>query len=688
MHYVNGSVEARPGYFALILESGVRAEMTVANHTALYRFTFPETPQGIEDSKLSPVILTELSDLSHTQRSANVFLNHSSGQLTGKASFIPSFGTGSYRLHFCADFKGASIREVGAFNARGELVYPNQDGKFNYTFDNRGAFTRFNAPDNPKRQITARVGVSFISIEQACNSSISEIPDFDFDGTLKVAEKAWREKLDVISIKDGGVDRDTQVVFWSGIYRNFISPQDYTGENYLWKSDEPYYDSYYCIWDSFRAQHPLLTMLDPHSQTLMVRSLIEIWRHEGHMPDCRMSLCKGWSQGGSNADVVLADAYIKGLNRGINWTDGYLAVVTDAEVEPGRWDLAGRGGLASWKDKGYIPIDDHDSLGFGPHTRSVSRTVEYAYNDFCVAQMAATLNNTDYEKYMNRSSNWKNLLRHDQTSMINGVDTGFQGVLQPKYYNASWAYQDPLLCSPLLEPDACYLTMNGHETYEGSCWLYTFFIPGDIAAVVAALGTEEQFVERLDFVHESGMLYMGDEQAFLTPFLYHYVGRPGLSAKRAHFYVPSQFNNTLVGIPGNDDSGAMGAFASFIMMGVFPNAGQNVYFITPPYFQEISIRNPETGKTATIRNINFDPEYGNIFIQKATLNGQPYSKNWIDHGFFLDGGVLELVLGPEESNWGSKPEDRPPSLSTGGPANGTWVCFPSSLIRIVDQKLM
>lgn len=390
---------------------------------------------------------------------------------------------------------------------------------------------------------------------------------------------------------------------------------------------------------------------------------------------------------------MLADAYIKGLHNGVNWTDGYLAVLQDAEKEPARWDLGGRGGLASFKDKGYIPIDDRDTAGFGPHTRSVSRTVEYAYNDFCVAQMAAVLKPEDYEKYMNRSSNWKNLLRTDQASMIKNEDSGFMGVLQPKFYNDSWAYQDPLLCSPLLEPDACYLTMNGHETYEGSCWLYTFYVPGDVAGLVAALGTEKHFVERLDFLHDSGILYVGDEQSFLTPFLYHYVGRPGLSAKRVHSYVPSQFNNTLVGIPGNDDSGAMGAFASFIMMGVFPNAGQNVYFITPPYFKDISIRNPDTGNTATIRNVNFDKEYKNVYIQRATLNGRPYTKNWIgellllclttmkgcvltsraDHGFFLDGGVLELVLGPKESKWGTKLEDRPPSVSTGGPANGTWV---------------
>lgn len=117
----------------------------------------------------------------------------------------------------------------------------------------------------------------------------------------------------------------------------------------------------------------------------------------------------------------------------------------------------------------------------------------------------------------------------------------------------------------------------------------------------------------------------------------------------------------------------MGSFASLSMMGIFPNAGQNVYFITPPFFREISITSQTTGKTATIRNVNFDPEYEVIYIQSATLDGQPYTKNWIDHAFFMDGGLLELVLGREESDWGTRDEDLPPSLSITGPANGTWV---------------
>lgn len=185
-----------------------------------------------------------------------------------------------------------------------------------------------------------------------------------------------------------------------------------------------------------------------------------------------------------------------------------------------------------------------------------------------------------------------------------------------------------------------------------------------MAALVTLLGGPSDFIKRLDYFHESGLLYMGDEQAFLTVYLYHYAGRPALSAKRAHTYIPSQFNNTDAGIPGNDDSGAMGSFVAFTMMGIFPNAGQDVYFIVPPFFESVSITNGLTGKKATIRNVNFDPSYRNIYIQKVTRNGKPWTRNWIDHSFFTEGGVLELTLGPEESTWGTREEDLPPSLST------------------------
>lgn len=208
----------------------------------------------------------------------------------------------------------------------------------------------------------------------------------------------------------------------------------------------------------------------------MVRSLVDIYRHEGFLPDCRMSLCKGYTQGGSNADVVIADAFLKKVVD-VDWKTAYEAVVKDANVEPANWDLEGRGGLRSWKKVGYIPKDDFDPLGTGTETRSVSRTVEYAYNDFCIAEMAERMGHSeDHKRYTNSSLNWRNLFKADQQSSVNGKDTGFTGFLQPKLLDESWAYQNPTFCSPLNHFDSCYFGPGGHETYEGSCWLYTLYV--------------------------------------------------------------------------------------------------------------------------------------------------------------------------------------------------------------------
>ena len=187
-------------------------------------------------------------------------------------------------------------------------------------------------------------------------------------------------------------------------------------------------------------------------------------------------------------------------------------------------------------------------------------------------------------------------------------------------------------------------------------------------------------MDRLNFLHDQDITYIGNEPAFLTVFQYHYAGRPALSALRSHFYIPAFFAPTDAGLPGNDDSGAMGSFVAFSMMGLFPNPGQNVYLITPPYFESASITHPLTNKTATIRNVNFDATYKDIYIQSATLDGKPYTKNWIDHSFFTEGKELVLTLGSSESSWGTAVADLPPSL-------GTYVGFGNSTTNSTHTNL-
>jgi len=317
----------------------------------------------------------------------------------------------------------------------------------------------------------------------------------------------------------------------------------------------------------------------------------------------------------------------------------------------------------SWKNLGYIPYLDFDFLGFGTNSRSISRTLEYSYNDFNLATLAKGLGKTDYEKYLSRAGNWRNLFKADQTSVINGVDSGFKGFFQPKFLNGTFGFQDPIQCSPI--GGFCSLTSGPSETFESSVWEYQFFVPHDLSTLISLLGGPTSFVSRLNFFHESPLVDIGNEPVFLTVFIYHYAGRPAQSALRAHSYIPASFNASNTGLPGNDDSGAMGSFTAFSMMGLFPNPGQNVYLITPPFFESVSFVNPATNKTATIRNKNFDPTYANIFIQNATLDGKAYSRSWIGHEFFTQGGTLELTLGGSESNWGTAQEDLPPSLGVG-----------------------
>lgn len=266
--------------------------MTASTRTALYRFTFPPksaatypTAEGDVKAQGGPLLLIDLQDLGGTSQSASAECQFypETGRMAGQGTFRPSFGKGTYDAYFCADFRGAEIQRGGIFmgdNPVTDAMYlKGIDRDSSNPSRSGGPWIQFERP--PTGQVLARVGMSFKSTDQACRNAESEIPDFDFAGTVRGAEDAWREKLSAVQVDATGVSRELQTVFWSGLYRSLVSPQNYTGENPLWESGEPYFDSFYCIWDSFRAQHPMLSILDPEAQTEMVRALVDIYRHDG-----------------------------------------------------------------------------------------------------------------------------------------------------------------------------------------------------------------------------------------------------------------------------------------------------------------------------------------------------------------------------------------------------------------------
>lgn len=232
---------AEPGYFAVELSSGVKADMTVSEHAALLRFKFPS---GNEH----PLVMLDLTDLWASRQNASLVVDTPTGRMTGNGTFLPSFGAGSYVLYYCVDFFGASVFDTGVWvNSRAgnepkELFITRG---FNLFYLEGGGFVRFKElADNT---VTARMGVSFKSSTQACSNAEKEIPDpvNNFDALVSTAKDAWRQKLSPVSINPGGATEDLQKSFWSGLYRNMISPQNYTGENPFWDSGIPYFDSYY-----------------------------------------------------------------------------------------------------------------------------------------------------------------------------------------------------------------------------------------------------------------------------------------------------------------------------------------------------------------------------------------------------------------------------------------------------------
>lgn len=324
-----------------------------------------------------------------------------------------------YKIYFCNDFDSAPSSWQyfsGSWNAPDNPPSPSTpvtwgNASTNPTGvqggpdgddsgDRVGAVFKFPAKTTV---VKSKTGVSFISVEKACAFQ-KEIPSWTLNDTVKATKKIWNDDVfSKISIQEPSKNETRLTLFYSAFYRMHQMPSDRTGENPIWNSTEPYYDDYYTLWDTFRCLNSFYLLVQPQRGVGMIRSLIDIWRHVGFMPDGRSGNHNGKVQGGSNADNVLADAYVKGFIDGIDWNDGYKAVWTDANVVPPPnhdpedstcTDNQGRCGLPDWINLGYV------STTF---SSSISRTVEYSLNDFAVSQIAKGIAPNDYQKYFNRS---------------------------------------------------------------------------------------------------------------------------------------------------------------------------------------------------------------------------------------------------------------------------------------------
>ncbi|KAI0752421.1 glycoside hydrolase family 92 protein [Daedaleopsis nitida] len=671
---------AEPGYFATNLSNGVQVELAATRRTALHRYTFPEGTK-------SPRILVDITnDGQKSSTDPEMELDPKTGRVIGGASFSASFGPGRYRAFTCVDFRGegydageptASGAWIGNFPVKNTVTLTQMYSSFQ---SEMGALLEFRPKLQGRTSILARVGVSFISSEQACANAEKEIPDFAFDKVRAESRAQWSELLGRIQVDTRGVDPEIVDLLYSSVYRTHLSPADYTGENPRWNSTEPYYDSFYCNWDTYRTMFPFMALHDPATFARIVRAMINIQQHEGWIPECRGATVKHFIQGGSNGDPILAEFLVKFQSQAkdlsVSADDLYKALLADAELQPPNWDLQGRQANV-WKTIGYIPSDVFERSG--TNSKQVSRTLEYAFDDFTISQVAKALGKTSDAKkaipligYAQRAANFLNVWNGNVTFPGNDDIVGF---MQPRFVDGKFNLTDPRHCS-IHDPAqaTCFLNAQRHDGfYESSPIVYSQYVPHDTAKLIELQGGIGPFIERLDFMFEEGYFDSTNEPSQHIPFMYHYANRPGLSTQRSRQVIAEFYNTSTNGLPGNDDSGAMGSYVAFYLAGLYPLPATKQFLLSSPYFPQISFRNPVLNTTTTIRANGFtgnpkDGTGGNVFVKSVKIDGKPWKSScFIEWDAFTKGSLIELQLTDDINvSCGPGKGALPPSLSTGG----------------------
>ncbi|MDO4165378.1 MAG: glycoside hydrolase family 92 protein, partial [Bacteroides sp.] len=487
------------------------------------------------------------------------------------------------------------------------------------------------------QELKLKVGISFISSAKARVNAHTDIPHWSFEAVHQSLLGQWEALLGKIEISPRTPEAQKRM-FYTALYHTMLMPVDRTGENPLWTDPEPYYDDFYAIWDTYRTSSPLITLIDPGREVDIVRSLINIYKRDGYMPDARSGNSNGRTQGGSNAEIVIADAFVKGL-KGIDYELGLQAMLKDATVCPGdRHEAEGRGGLMPYLQLGYVPYGI---------PRAGNRTVEYSYCDYAIALVARGLGKEElYRHYLKQSGNWKNLWRADYEH------SGVRGFIMPRDADGRWLDELPYGHSRLQKPTFTYtpVTFEGPWYtpwwsmffYEASSWEYSLSIPHDVPGLIELCGGAEAFEKRLDIFFDQGFFNVNNEPSFLTPCLYHWIGKPWRSSDRILDIIHRHYNDSPAGLPGNDDSGAMSSWLAFHMMGLYPNAGQDYYLIHTPLLEE-TVFHLKGGKQFRVVARGLSEK--NRYIQSVTLNGKPYSRSTLRHADLVAGGELVLQMG-------------------------------------------
>ncbi|MBE0673533.1 MAG: GH92 family glycosyl hydrolase [Bacteroidales bacterium] len=647
--FSHASEKAEPGYYSVNLDDyGIRAELTATSRVGFHRYTFPETAEA-------NIIL----DMNHGiyNYDGKVLWSYArveNDTLVTGYRITRGWARTSY-LYFAMSFS-RPIESYG-FRDMKPVVYKG----FWRKFDQENNFPEMAGEDvrawfrfstSADDEVKIKFALSAVSTEGALKNLVAEAPNWDFDAVRAETSNRWERELGRIRIT---APEERMINFYTSLYHAFISPVEYMDvdgryrgiDHNIHMADGFTNHTVFSLWDTYRALHPLFTLVQPERTSDMVNSMLAhydqsvhkvlpVWSHFGN---------ENWCMIGYHAVSVIADAWVKGI-RGFDKGKAMEACLNSSAYKP--YD-----GLGSYMEKGYVPFD--------VNRYGASITLEYGYDDWAIARFAESVGNTAVaSEYYARSAGYRKLF------------DGRSGFIRPMMSNGEWKEPfDPLHTS-------------GEGFIEGNAWNYSMYVPFDIAGLVELKGGEKRFGEYLDslFTMELpdryfadteditregilGSYVHGNEPGHHIPYMYNHIGMPWKTQSQVHRIVNEMYRNEPDGLCGNDDCGQMSAWYIFSCLGFYPVApGIDQYVIGSPCVSSATIPLSE-GKSFTVRAEGLSDR--NIYIQRATLNGKPLERTWITHSEIVAGGELVFVMGPRPSrSWGVKETARPYSMSLSG----------------------
>lgn len=610
--------KASPGYYTVFLEKPkVKVELTATERTGLHKYTFPK-------SKEAHVII----DLTHRDKAKQGEIWYTKdNEITGMR-LSDAWAHNQY-IYFVIQFS-KPFTNFGIAKANVSTEKAKHDtGSF------LKAWVNFETTEG--EIIYAKVGISAVSVEGARANLEAEQPGWDFDKLVTNAKDAWNKELGKIDIesKDEAILR----TFYSAMYHSMIPPnlyQDvdgkYRGRDLKVHEAKDYkYYTVFSLWDTYRAEHPLLTLIDKKRTRDFIRTFLSQYDQGGLLPVWELSACETNCMIGYHSVPVITEAYLKGV------TDFDANKALEAMKKSANED---RNGLSDYKKFGYIKM-----LNCG---ENVSRTLEYAYDDWCIAQFAKKLGKMDdYNTFIKRAQNYKNLF---------DPSTGFMRPKQESFVSPFDPYE------------------VNHNYTEANAWQYSFYVPQDMSGEIKLMGGKEKMGKMLDSLftvsskmkgHKqsdiSGMIGQyahGNEPSHQLAYEYDYIGQPWKTQAMVRKIMAELYADKPAGLSGNEDCGQMSAWYILSALGIYEVCpGGDQYAIGSPVVDKAVIHY-ENGSSFTIKVNN--NQKGNVYIQSATLNGSPYNKSYITYSDLSKEGLLEFNMGNQPNkNWGSGDNDQP-----------------------------